>query len=302
MGSGTHAHGDFFNVRYRVDQASLESDCDQKGNRQKKIMKYAEYSEQHWQSAWEFGPFGMAIVSLDGRFEDVNRKFSGELEYTTQEMINQHVDTVTAPEFQKIGMEELERVKRGELAYFEQKKAYITRQGKMLQAFVRSFPVMDIENADSIHHFLSIIVWQANGTEYVAKINYLESVYEALKQDHTELKNEYKTLVTTIIDSNRTELNVNTQPHIQGNNNQVAGNENNSTAAIRWLVVAVVVLILAVLGAAAVIFQSSRQPDSTAPATAPEDPQASKLQDTVETLGMVAVSGILIFSITSRHR
>ena len=134
-------------------------------------MSWIDNAKDYMVRLWRDSHVGCVIVTTDGFVLDCNQCFARTLERTVTETDGKHVDELTDYEFRGTGAGELQRVIDGEVAYYEQKKKYLKKDGKPIWATTRSFL---IERDDP--HFFSVVVFD-EGKETIER---LESITKKL--------------------------------------------------------------------------------------------------------------------------
>lgn len=86
-------------------------------------------AEERFRSAFDNTPVGMALVSLEGHYLQVNRAICEILGYPEQELLNLTYKELTYPEDYEISMIEVERLNRGEQEDYTLEKRYIHAGG-----------------------------------------------------------------------------------------------------------------------------------------------------------------------------
>jgi diguanylate cyclase (GGDEF)-like protein/PAS domain S-box-containing protein len=74
-------------------------------------------------------PVGIALVSLDGRYLEINAAFCGLLGYTRRELLRLRIQDVTLPDDMAAGERLIERALSGELSVFSWEKRYRLKDG-----------------------------------------------------------------------------------------------------------------------------------------------------------------------------
>ena len=93
-------------------------------------------SEERFRSAFLHSAVGKALVSLDGRYLQVNGSFCHMLGYFEDELLGQHFDSITHPEDVAMQVEARHRLITGEVQSVQLEKRYVHRQGHIVWAEV----------------------------------------------------------------------------------------------------------------------------------------------------------------------
>jgi len=91
-------------------------------------------SEERFRSAMESSPIGMAIVALDGRFEDVNPALCRSLGYTRDELLSMDFQSVTHPDDLEADLTFMDDLLAGRRTEFSMRKRYIHATGRSIEA------------------------------------------------------------------------------------------------------------------------------------------------------------------------
>lgn len=86
-------------------------------------------SEERFHLAFENAAIGMALVSLDGNWLQVNRSLCEMLGYSEQELLAKTFQSVTHPDDLEKSMQGLHRMHSGEVQSFQMEKRYLHKQG-----------------------------------------------------------------------------------------------------------------------------------------------------------------------------
>lgn len=109
--------------------------------------------ERRFQNAFELSAIGMALVSPEGYWLQVNRKLCELLGYSETELLEHTFQELTYPEDLQSDMAYVERVKRGEIDSYEIEKRYLHRDGTLVWAMLSVSAVRD--EAGRLLHFIS---------------------------------------------------------------------------------------------------------------------------------------------------
>ncbi len=89
-------------------------------------------SEAQFRIAFDTAPQGMALVSLEGRFIEVNRSLCTMLGFERERLLASDFQTLTHPDDLALDLELVGQLIRGEIPHYQLTKRYFTREGKLL--------------------------------------------------------------------------------------------------------------------------------------------------------------------------
>ncbi|MHB8992496.1 MAG: PAS domain S-box protein [Chloroflexota bacterium] len=89
-------------------------------------------SEENFRRSFEQSPIGMAIVSLDYRFQRVNQALSRILGYSAKELTSLSFTDITHPDDVRPSLELAERLASGEVDQYQMDKRYIRKDGRVV--------------------------------------------------------------------------------------------------------------------------------------------------------------------------
>ena len=102
----------------------------------KSLEKKALETSQQFESAFEFSPNGMAMVSLEGKWLKVNRILSQLLGYTQQEFLDREFKEVTHPEDRDLDIEYLKELFSNKRKSYKIEKRYIHKNGNIVYGLI----------------------------------------------------------------------------------------------------------------------------------------------------------------------
>lgn len=111
------------------------------------------HSEEHFRLTFEDAAIGMAVVSLDGRFLDVNRALLESLGMSREDLLTRSFQTVTHPDDLSVDVEHAERLVAGVIPSYQVEKRYLTSAGATIWARVTVGLVRDGRGRPT--HFVS---------------------------------------------------------------------------------------------------------------------------------------------------
>jgi len=86
-------------------------------------------SEERFFNAFQYAAIGMALVSLEGQWLQVNQSVCKLLGYSEEELAGMTFQQVTHPDDLRADMDNLNRLLAGEVPYYHMKKRYFHKQG-----------------------------------------------------------------------------------------------------------------------------------------------------------------------------
>lgn len=133
-------------------------------------------SEERFRSIFEAGPMGMAVVSLDARFIQVNGAFCEVLGYTEREFLSLTFLEITHPEDINANIRQAERLFKGEINKYHLEKRFITKNGETVWANLTATLIRDREGRPMY------------GLGMIEDISERKRVEERLKSSNEELR------------------------------------------------------------------------------------------------------------------
>jgi PAS domain S-box-containing protein len=95
-------------------------------------LEALQESESLFRSTLENAPIGMARVSLDGRFLQVNRALCRLVGYEREELLQMTFQELTVPEDLKEDLDNIDRLNRGEIQYYQMGKRYYRKDRQIV--------------------------------------------------------------------------------------------------------------------------------------------------------------------------
>ena len=89
-------------------------------------------SEERFRSSFDYAPIGMALVSLDGRFLQVNRTLCELVGYTEQELLGKSSQDITHPDDIADGLDLRQRLSAGDIDSYQLEKRYVHKDGHVV--------------------------------------------------------------------------------------------------------------------------------------------------------------------------
>ena len=124
------------------------------GARQRSEARLLE-SEQRFRSAFDNAPIGMALVSLEGRWLQVNQALREIVGYSEEELLAIDFQAITHPDDLAADLGELRRLLAGEIRSYQMEKRYIHQRGHEVWIVLSASLVRDAR--DQPLHFVAQI-------------------------------------------------------------------------------------------------------------------------------------------------
>jgi PAS domain S-box-containing protein/diguanylate cyclase (GGDEF)-like protein len=118
--------------------------------RRRDVEQALSESEGRFQTAFDFSPVGMALLSTDGRLLRANHRLSEILDYPEGELEGRHFIDITLPEDRATGLENIRRLLQGELMFIRSEKRFLRRDGRPLWGQLMIGMVRDEGGAPSV--------------------------------------------------------------------------------------------------------------------------------------------------------
>ena len=116
--------------------------------------KYAEEamkkSEEQFRLTFELAPIGMAITSLDGKFQRVNQALCEVLKYSNEELLKLTFTNITHPEDLELNLNLEHKLLTGEESDFQVEKRYLAKDNQIVDMILKVVIVRD-ENDKPLH-------------------------------------------------------------------------------------------------------------------------------------------------------
>lgn len=103
-------------------------------------------SEQQFRVAFTHSAIGMALVSLDGHFLQVNGALCRILGYSETELRSSKFQSLTVPEDLAVNLAYTRQAIAGEISHYELEKRYIHKDGRIIWALLTAALVRDTSN------------------------------------------------------------------------------------------------------------------------------------------------------------
>ncbi len=112
-------------------------------------------SEERFRMAFDDAPIGMALVSKEGRWLQVNRALCRILGYEEEELLRSDFQSVTHPDDLDTDIDKVKKVLRGEIDSYQMEKRFVQKGGEIVNAMLSVSLVRDAEGRPI--HFVSQI-------------------------------------------------------------------------------------------------------------------------------------------------
>ena len=116
---------------------------------------YVKDQEKHFLSAFEFAAVGMALVSVEGHWQRVNRALCNLLGYSEDELSALRFQDLTHPQDLESDLEFVRRLLSGEIETYQMEKRYFHKQGHIVWALL-SVSLMRAEDGTPVHFIAQV--------------------------------------------------------------------------------------------------------------------------------------------------
>jgi len=131
-------------------------------------------SQESFTDAFGQSAIGMALVSLEGKWIEVNKSLCDSLGYYRKELLETSFQEITFPEDLDMDMNLLEKVVSGEKSSYQIEKRYYHKSGKLVYGMLTVTAVHDIDG--NLSHFISQIVDMTSRIEAKQRLTTLVEV------------------------------------------------------------------------------------------------------------------------------
>ena len=138
--------------------------------------KLAEENQERFRSVFEYSAVGMALVSNDGRWIQVNRALCEILGYSERELLARDFQSLTHPDDFEADLSYAQKVFTGQIRFYHMEKRYIHKQGHIVWVTLTASAVPDAVGRVSY------------GVAQVQDITARKNVEAALRRDQEELQ------------------------------------------------------------------------------------------------------------------
>ena len=117
--------------------------------------KHISESETRFRNAMEYSSIGMALVSIDGRWLEVNKSLCQFLGYAPEKMCSMTFQQITWPEDLHDDLEQLESLIKGDINSYSMEKRYFNHAGDVVWALMSVSVVRD-NNGEPLYFIAQI--------------------------------------------------------------------------------------------------------------------------------------------------
>tara|TARA_R110000868_G_scaffold63100_3_gene190202 strand:- start:2682 stop:7163 length:4482 start_codon:yes stop_codon:yes gene_type:complete len=121
----------------------------------KGVEDQLQMSQQRFRNAFSTAPQGMALVSLQGQWLEVNDQLCEMLGYSREQLLHSSFQQITHPDDLDADLQHIEELLAGEINTYEMEKRYLDSQGRIIWALLSVSLVRD--SAGQPVHFVSQI-------------------------------------------------------------------------------------------------------------------------------------------------
>ncbi|MDX1297708.1 MAG: PAS domain S-box protein [Pseudomonas sp.] len=116
----------------------------------KAVEDQLQMSQQRFSNAFSTAPQGMALVSLQGQWMEVNDQLCDMLGYSREQLLNKDFQQLTHPDDLDTDLQNIEELLAGEINTYEMEKRYLDSQGRIIWALLSVSLVRD-SNGQPVH-------------------------------------------------------------------------------------------------------------------------------------------------------
>lgn len=121
----------------------------------KAVEDQLRLSQQRFSSAFSTAPQGMALVSLDGQWLEVNEVLCSMLGYSREQLLRSNFAQITHPDDRTIDQLNLEELLAGEVSSYQIEKRYLDSEGRIIWVLLSVSLVRD-SNEQPVHFVVQI--------------------------------------------------------------------------------------------------------------------------------------------------
>jgi PAS domain S-box-containing protein len=122
----------------------------------KRIEKALLESEAQFRSAFDFAPIGMALVSPEGRWLQVNKALCDILGFSEREMVATDFQSITHPDDLDIDFGYIQQIVAGDIRSYQREKRYFHKDGHIVWVLLSASVVRD-PKTDEVRYAISQI-------------------------------------------------------------------------------------------------------------------------------------------------
>lgn len=108
------------------------------------LYNQLKVSNDTFKGAFQYSAIGMALVSIEGKFIEVNGKLCETVGYTEEELLATDFQTITHPDDLSIDLDYLHMMLRGEIKAYQIEKRYIHKNGSLVWVLLAVSLVRDV--------------------------------------------------------------------------------------------------------------------------------------------------------------
>lgn len=121
----------------------------------KAVEDQLRVSQQRFSSAFSTAPQGMALVSLQGQWLEVNEVLCDMLGYSREQLLNSDFQHITHPDDLEADLQLVEELLAGEISAYQMEKRYLDSQGRIIWVLLSVSLVRDSNDAP-VHFVVQI--------------------------------------------------------------------------------------------------------------------------------------------------
>ncbi|WP_339080459.1 PAS domain S-box protein [Pseudomonas sp. TMP9] len=121
----------------------------------KSVEDQLQLSQQRFSNAFSIAPQGMALVSLDGKWMDVNEQLCVMLSYSREQLLRTDFQHITHPDDLGADLQFIKELLAGKITTYQMEKRYLDSQGRIIWVLLSVALVRDSNNQPV--HFVSQI-------------------------------------------------------------------------------------------------------------------------------------------------
>lgn len=122
---------------------------------QRRIELMLRESEERFRRIFDEGPLGVSLADLDGRIQQINRRFCALLGYSEREMVELGVTGVSHPDDNQLDAQLSERLAAGEIPFYTIAKRFLCKDGRVIWGQVTVSLLRNAEGQPT--HFIGMV-------------------------------------------------------------------------------------------------------------------------------------------------
>lgn len=149
-----------------------------------------KYIEINFRKTYEHSAIGASIVSLEGKWLDVNNSLTNILGYAKEELLEIDFQTVTHPEDLEKDLKLVKKLLKNELQSYEMEKRYIHKNGHIVWALLNVSLIRDSDNNPLyfISQVQDITKWKEKEFELRDAIEHKNLLNDQLRNTNEEIE------------------------------------------------------------------------------------------------------------------